>query len=228
MAKAGPLKADWYFDLISPFSYLQLHSFDRLGIGLDLTLKPVLLGAILKHWGLVGPAEIAPKRLHTYRMVQWTAAGRGLSFRMPARHPFNPLKALRLLAAIGPDVESVRKAFDFVFVEGRAPDTDEELAAFIAALGLAAETRSYADDPAAKDRLRANTEEAIANGVFGVPTVRVAGENFWGDDATEMLAAFLADRDLFSSGEMARLASLPVGIARQVGSPAIQPSERQA
>lgn len=216
--------ADWYFDILSPFSYLQLHSFEEFGVKLALTPKPVLLGAILKHWGLVGPAEIAPKRLHTYRMCQWTADSRGIPFRMPPRHPFNPLKALRLLTAIGPDMASVRKAFDFVFVEGRAPDTDEELAGLAEALGLGGNISEYVANPAAKERLRANTEEAIARDVFGVPTVHVAGENFWGDDATGMLAAFLDDRTLFSSEEMARLADLPVGIRRDA---APQPAQRR-
>lgn len=206
--------ADWYFDLVSPFAYLQLQTFDRVSLPVALTPKPVLLGAILQHWGLVGPAEITPKRLHTYRMCQWTADSRGVPFRMPERHPFNPLKALRLLAAIGPDMASVRKAFDFVFVQGGAPDTDVGLAALFEALGLEGAVADYVDDPAAKDRLRANTDEAIARGVFGVPTVHVAGENFWGDDATGMLAAFLENRKLFTSAEMARLAELPVGVQR--------------
>jgi 2-hydroxychromene-2-carboxylate isomerase len=217
-------RVDWYFDLVSPFSYLQLQTFERLAPGISLTPKPVLLGAILKHWGLVGPAEIPPKRLHTYRMCQWTADSRGIPFRMPARHPFNPLKALRVLAAVGPDLEAVRKAFAFVFVEARAPDGDEELAGFVRSLGLEGQAADYADNPAAKDKLRANTEEAISRGVFGVPTAHVRGENFWGEDATGMLMAFIDDPAVFASGEMARLAELPVGIRREIGQAPVPPA----
>ena len=209
-----PTEADWYFDILSPFSYLQLHALDSHADAVAINPKPVVLGAILKHWGLIGPAEVPPKRLHTYRMCQWTARERGLPFRMPARHPFNPLKALRLLTSIGPDLASVRKAFDFVFVEGRAPDNDEELSALFDKLGLEGSVQEFVEHQAAKDHLRANTEEAISRGVFGVPTVHVAGENFWGDDATGMLLTFLNDRAMFESGEMAMLADLPVGIKR--------------
>ena len=58
---------DWYFDLISPFAYLQWKSRDRLAGVARLRPIPIVLGAVLGHWGQKGPAEVAPKRLHTYR-----------------------------------------------------------------------------------------------------------------------------------------------------------------
>jgi hypothetical protein len=71
-----------------------------------------------------------------------------------------------------------------------------------------------AGEQSAKDKLRQLTDEAIGRGVFGVPTFHLDGELFWGDDATGMLAAYLNDRSLFRKGEMARIATLPVGIQR--------------
>lgn len=212
----SPRKIDWYFDLVSPFAFLQLNSFDRLPANVKVVPKPVLLGAILGHWGQIGPAEIAPKRLQTYRMVQWLASKRGITFTMPERHPFNPLKALRMMAALGPDLPTVRRAFDFVFVEGRAPDTDEALQDFGRYLVLAGATVELAGEQASKDRLRQLTEEAIGRGVFGVPTFHVDGELFWGDDATGMLLDYLENPSLFQEGKMARLADLPVGVQRKV------------
>lgn len=209
---------DWYYDILSPFAYLQLHDFHRLPAGVRVVAKPVLLGAVLKHWGQRGPAEIEPKRLHTYRMAQWRADERGIPMRLPPRHPFNPLKPLRVMAAIGPDMDAVRKAFGFVFREGRAAESGEELAAFGAALGIA-DAEAVAASQEAKDALRVSTEEAIARGVFGVPTFHAEGELFWGDDATGMLVAWLADRSLFSRGEMARFPDLPVGIRREATPP---------
>jgi len=212
---SGSTTVDWYFDLVSPFAFLQLNAFDRLPVGLKIVPKPVLLGAILSHWGQLGPAEIVPKRLHTYRMAQWLASERGIGFTMPERHPFNPLKALRMLAALGPDLGTVRRAFDFVFVEGRAPDTDEALEDFGRYLMVSGAATEIAGKQAAKDRLRQVTDEAIGRGVFGVPTFHVDGELFWGDDATGMLVAYLNDRTLFKQDKMARLATLPVGIQRK-------------
>lgn len=48
---------DWYFDLVSPFAYLQLQVFDLLPADLKIVPKPVLLGAILKHWGPARPGR---------------------------------------------------------------------------------------------------------------------------------------------------------------------------
>jgi 2-hydroxychromene-2-carboxylate isomerase len=213
----GTTTVDWYFDLVSPFAFLQLNALDWLPEGLRIVPKPVLLGVILHHWGQLGPAEIGPKRLHTYRLAQFIASTRGLSFRMPERHPFNPLKALRMLAALGPDLQTVRRAFDFVFVEGRAPDTDEAIEDFDRYLMVSGAAIELAGEQSAKDKLRQLTDEAIGRGVFGVPTFHLDGELFWGDDATGMLAAYLNDRSLFTKGEMARIATLPVGVQRNTG-----------
>jgi 2-hydroxychromene-2-carboxylate isomerase len=207
--------ADWYFDIISPFAYLQSHSFDQLPGDLAIRPKPVLLGAILSHWGQIGPAEIPAKRRHTYRMCVWTARQRNIPFRMPPRHPFNPLAGLRVLAGADVDAEMARKALAFVFEQGRAPDTDEELAAFGEAIGLEGEAAALAGAQASKDALRANTEEAIARGAFGVPTFHLDGENFWGDDATELFAAYLADRSLFAAPEWMAIDAVEVGVTRK-------------
>jgi 2-hydroxychromene-2-carboxylate isomerase len=135
---------------------------------------------------------------------------------MPERHPFNPLRALRMLAALGPDLRTVRRAFDFVFVEGRAPDTDEAIEDFGRYLMVSGAATELAGEQSAKDRLRQLTDEAIGRGVFGVPTFHVDGELFWGDDATGMLIAYLSDRTLFEQDKMARLATLPVGVQRNI------------
>ena len=77
------MNADWYFDFISPFSYLQLGKILALRARLHITPVPIVFGAVLKHHGQLGPAEIAGKREFTYRVVQWTAEREGIAFRFP-------------------------------------------------------------------------------------------------------------------------------------------------
>ncbi len=60
-----------------------------------------------------------------------------------------------------------------------------------------------------------NTEDAIARGVFGVPTIEVDGELFWGADSMEFLKAFLKDSSVVNNREMQRLDNLPVAAARR-------------
>ena len=66
-------KAAWYFDFISPFSYLQLGRFQDLPQDLEIALKPVLFSGLLNRWGHMGPAEIPPKRQFVYRFFRWQA-----------------------------------------------------------------------------------------------------------------------------------------------------------
>src|SRR5690606_32488892 len=137
-------------------------------------------------------------RLHTYRIATHVASRYGVPMRFPARHPFNPLAALRILAGADADLAMVGRAFDFVFGQGRGVESEEDLAAFAEAVGAPA---SLAKDDAAKAKLRASTEAAIARGVFGVPTFSAktadGHELFWGVDSIDMLKDWLADDGMF-------------------------------
>jgi 2-hydroxychromene-2-carboxylate isomerase len=218
MAAAGEgRRADWYFDFISPFSYFQLQMFDRLPAGLSVTLKPVLFAGLLGHWGQKGPAEIPGKRLHTYRHCQWYADRHGIPFRMPPAHPFNPLGPLRLAAALDATPEAVGAIFAAIWAEGVDVASEAGWARLAERVGLsAAEAQRRAGEQAVKDRLRDNTGEAADRGVFGVPSFVCDGEVFWGVDSTDMFLDYLADPALFDTGEMARIAGLPIGQARKL------------
>jgi 2-hydroxychromene-2-carboxylate isomerase len=110
-------RADWYFDVVSPYAYLQLMQFDRLPDDLEVTFKPVLFAGLLGHWEHKGPAEIPAKRRQTYRYCHWLAGKRGLPFRVPPRHPFNPLAILRLTVALG----ATRPVVEAVFHHAKMP-----------------------------------------------------------------------------------------------------------
>src|SRR5579863_1284424 len=109
----------WYFDLISPFSYLHFKQFHRLPAGFEVDYVPVLFAGMLKHWEHKGPAEIPPKRTYTYRQVVWLAGHLGIPFTMPPAHPFNSLHGLRLLVAAGPTRQNVETVFDMVWKDSR-------------------------------------------------------------------------------------------------------------
>jgi 2-hydroxychromene-2-carboxylate isomerase len=205
-----------YYDLLSPFAHIAIKQLGELPRDVVVMPRPVVLGAILAHWGQRGPAEIGPKRLHTYRQATHLASRRGVAMRFPPRHPFNPLAALRVLAGADADLAMVGRAFDFVFGQGRAVDTPEDLEAFAAAVGAPA---AFAGDDAAKAKLRAFTDEAIGLGVFGVPTFvaqgRAGPELFWGVDSFEMLKDWLADEKLFEREPFAHLETVTVGVVRK-------------
>jgi len=205
---------DWYFDFISPFAYLQWHALDRLPKDAEVSPRPILFAALLNHWGQLGPAEIPGKRNFTYRHVLWLASRHGVPMRAPVAHPFNPLRALRLALACNASHEAVDAIFRFIWAESRDLDDDDDFTALGRALGIDEPLRAIAA-PEVKQALKAASAEAVARGVFGVPTSAAGDQLFWGFDATDMLADYLRDPTLFDSEEMRRAGNLPVRASRR-------------
>lgn len=206
-------RIDWYFDFVSPYSYLALHRLPKLPAGVSLVYRPVLFAGLLSHWGQKGPAEVQSKRRWTYRWCTWWAGQLGIPFRFPATHPFNPLQHLRLAIACGSKPPAIRRIFDDLWTTGQDAADPERVSGLCSELGV---------DPAmlgsseVKNALRRNTEEATAQGVFGVPTLLIDGELFWGADAIDFAKAFLADPAVLHNPEIRRVDALPVGAARKL------------
>ena len=205
----------FYLDFISPFAWL---AFEQLpvalkGVSYSVIHKPVLFGAILKHHGQLGPAEIAPKRDWTYRHVLWLAHSLGVPLQMPASHPFNPLGLLRLAIAcdVGgtPNRYVCETLFRHVWCGGA--EASDVVRLQTVTEQLAPKRASNSDE--VKALLKANTDEAIERGVFGVPTFEVDGKLFWGVDALPMLRAYLLG-DVWFEGAWDSVASVAAGVRR--------------
>src|SRR3954470_24906332 len=179
----------FYLDFVSPYAYL---AFEKLpealqGLSYSVDYKPLLFAGLLKQHGQLGPAEIAPKRDWTYRQVLWLARTHGIPMQMPAAHPFNPLPLLRLALACGENGGANRYVRETVFRPVWRSGADAaDSKRFDALKALLAPPRDPAGD-AVKAELKANTEAAIARGVFGVPSYAVDDKLFWGLDALAML-----------------------------------------
>ena len=184
---------DFYLDFISPYAYLAFEELPRALTGLSYRVvhKPLLFAGLLKHHGQLGPAEIAAKRDWTYRQVLWLAHERGVPMQMPASHPFNPLPHLRLALACSEDGQPNRYVCETVSHALWRGGRDAADAAVLTALTERLAPRLEPGSEAVKTRLREHTEQALARGVFGVPSFVVDGRVFWGLDALPMLRAHL-------------------------------------
>jgi 2-hydroxychromene-2-carboxylate isomerase len=208
------MNAAWYFDFISPFSYLQLGKLEALRDRLTITPVPILFGAVLARHGQLGPAEIRGKREFTYRFAQWQAERDGITLRFPPAHPFNPIAALRLAIAAGSSWHAITAIFEHIWKHGRAADDAASLAEIARGLGIDDAATAIARDDV-KATLRANTEAALGAGVFGVPTLKAGNEMFWGNDATPMLREWLDEPQRFSAEEYRRISALPTAVERK-------------
>lgn len=204
--------ARWFFDVVSPFAYLQWRKLEPVLAGHAIEPVPILFGAVLDALGQRGPAEIPRKREFTYRHVLWQARRDGVALRFPPAHPFNPLHALRLCIAAGNTPQAINAVFNWIWAEGHAGDSVEALAPLRERLGI---DEAALSSDVVKATLRANTQRALDARLFGVPTLEIGDALFWGNDAHDFALAVLRDPSLLDAPEMQRLASLPVGIARR-------------
>ncbi len=205
------MRIAWYFDFISPFAYLHWQKVKRLMQERPVEPVPILFAAILNAHGQKGPAEIPGKREFTYRHVLWQARREGIPLRVPPAHPFNPIPALRLCIAAGTTPEAIDAIYDWIWAQGRAGDSAEALRPVLDRLGVTPEALA---EEGVKRALRANTDAALAAGVFGVPTLAIGEALFWGNDVHDFALQVLTDPALLEDPEMRRIDSLPVGISR--------------
>ena len=185
------IKADWYFDFISPFAYLQNCRMDEFPSNLYINRKPLLFAGLLNYWGTKGPAELPSKRLFSYRHVQWLANKLEVPLVFPEKHPFNPITLLRLCIAANCSKKAVDSLFKCVWVEGLSGDDPKNWTRFCEAVSIPeSEAIEKISSPEIKQELKLNGEEAIDT-VVGTSSGQVS------------------DAQLFASSEMKRLETLP-------------------
>jgi len=199
----------FYLDFISPYAYLAFEQLPKTleGLSYSVAYKPVLIGALLKHHGQLGPAEVPPKREWTYRQALWLGHANGIEMAMPAGHPYNPLPDLRLALGTTPNGEISRYVAETIFRNVWRGGEDASSPTRLAELTALLKPEREAAD--VKLQLKANTDEAIAHGAFGVPTYVVGERLFWGFDGLPVLRAALEGDPWFESPQWTDAAKRP-------------------
>jgi 2-hydroxychromene-2-carboxylate isomerase len=209
------------FDFISPFAYL---AFERLpqvlqGCSYEVQYRPVLFAGLLQHWGQKGPAEVEPKRAWTFRHVHWLAQHHGVALQTPTEHPFNPLPLLRLALACSADHRPNRRVVETIFRHVWAGGGNAVAPERVAALAAQLAPVHDPAGPAVKQALRERTDAAMAEGVFGVPTITLQGRHFWGLDALPMLRDALQGGAWFDGPAWALEGAPRAGVQRRAAAP---------
>jgi 2-hydroxychromene-2-carboxylate isomerase len=215
----------FYFDVISPYAWLAFKALPSTleGIAHRVHYHPVVFGAMLKHHGQLGPAELPGKRDWTYRQVMWLAKQQGTVLQMPASHPFNSLALQRMAVAASSNGEPAREVVEAIFkhvwcsgLEATDANRMAELQIHLTQWMQQSQPNFQIDiqAPEVKQKLQQHTQAAIDLGLFGVPSMVVDGQVFWGQDALPMLRAYLEGDAWFQSSDWRDVGQLPVGVRR--------------
>jgi 2-hydroxychromene-2-carboxylate isomerase len=189
---------EFWFEFASTYSYLSAMRIEALASAAGVTVhwKPFLLGPIFQTQGwTTSPFNIYPaKGRYMVRDMERLAGERGLAFALPGKFPQNGLLAARL-ALIGSDEGWVapftRAIYTAEFAQGADISGRDLMRSVLEGLGLDSEQLfSRIEQPDLKDRLKQQTAEAQARGIFGAPSFLAGGELFWGDDRLEQALAW--------------------------------------
>lgn len=190
---------DFYFDFSSPYGYFGAEKIEPLAgkYGREVTWHPILLGAVFKVTGGQPLPLIPLKKDYARKDIQRSARHYGIPLNPPSKFPIAgqaPSRAFYWAAERDPAAAkrlalALYRAF---FVDDRDISSPDVTADVAATLGYAREDilAAIGSGPL-KERLRKETEDAIAQGVFGSPYIIVDGEPFWGVDRLEQLERWL-------------------------------------
>lgn len=190
---------EFWFEFSSPYAYFAAQEIDALAArhGRTVVWRPFMLGASFKRTGM-GPLLHMPMR-GDYARRDWERIARmtGTPYRLPAAFPFPalvPSRAFYWLDDRDPELARrfAKRVFHAFFAEGVEPSTPEVVAGLAADVGGdRGAVIAAVNDPAIKERLKAETEGALDRNIFGSPFTIVDGEPFWGFDRLPMVEEWL-------------------------------------
>jgi 2-hydroxychromene-2-carboxylate isomerase len=193
-----PGTVEFWFEFASTYSYPAAMRIEPLarGAGVTLVWRPFLLGPIFAGQGWRdSPFNIYPaKGRYMWRDLDRICERLGVPLRRPSQFPRNGLLAARVATAAAaapwlPDF--VRGVYHANFADDRDIAQRDVVSAVLTTRGIDAEPwLEQAASEAVKGQLRASTDEAMAVGIFGAPTMRVGDELFWGNDRVEEAIAW--------------------------------------
>jgi 2-hydroxychromene-2-carboxylate isomerase len=188
-------QVEFFFDVGSPTTYLAWTQLPALcaQAGAALVYRPMLLGAVFQATGNVSPATVPAKGRYMDIDMARFARRYGVPLTMNPHFPVNTLTLMR--GATGAQLRApdrfpayLRAVFHAMWVEPQNLNDPTVAATMLAAAGFdPAEVMGWVGDAEVKAALRATTEEAIARGAFGAPTMFVGAQMFFGQDRLDFV-----------------------------------------
>lgn len=208
----------FFFDFQSPYSYLcwkdvQRRKSEWAERGLQLRYYPLSMGSLISSYETLGPAQIPPKRDFLFRQCLRRAKEMGVPLRTPSRLPFNPVEVLRL-GTVSASGSVQGRVIDAVFKATWCDQVDMEdqkaLSTYLQdQLKFCVHSTLEGDVlKMARKEIKENLKLAKGYKAFGVPSLVVHDELFWGHDSLEDFNRFLKGEDLLDRDEYHKFLAL--------------------
>ncbi len=186
---------DFYFDFGSPASYLAWTQLPTIcaDSGATLNYKPMLLGGVFQATGNRAPMSVPLKGSYLFEDLGRFARRYGVVLTPNPHFPVNTISLMRAASGLQMHADPrfdgfVKAMFEAMWINAKNLADPATAAEVLAAAGLnAAELLALAAEPAVKDRLRSDTEAAVARGIFGAPTMFVGDAMYWGQDRLDFV-----------------------------------------
>lgn len=192
-------KIDFYFDFLSPYSYVAWTWVRSKKEDYDWSYCPVSVPSVVAHYKTLGPAQIKPKRNYLFKDLLRYTALHNIPFTTPQNLPFNSLYALRLSLKSVAGVhqyEIIDALFNAGWGKGLDIGNDDVIKEILATQQLPVEDLFLKmEDRASRLELKKGIEDGLQRELFGVPTFFVDEEMFWGNDSIKYLEMYLAGLD---------------------------------
>lgn len=187
---------EFFFDFGSPAAYLASTQIEAVAGDAEVIWRPMLLGGVFKATGNASPVMVPSKgKWMMGDLAQW-AARYGVPLTLPPGFPLNTLYLMRGACALDGTEQFplyVSTVYDAMFGQGRDMSDPAIIGEVLTAAGLdAAAIIASTQDEAVKAKLKANTEEAVARGAFGAPTMFVGNQMFFGQDRLDFVREALS------------------------------------
>ena len=179
---------DFYFDFISPYSYIGHKKIEQQGSELNFTYKPILLGGLHKLWNITPQAFIAPKKQFMIMDCEMVSKKLNIDFKFNSKFPLSTVKLMRgCLILEGEQFNRyIKIIFDAYWKDNIDISDNANLSSLLSKININIDDfHKKTEAEEIKERLKILTNDAFKKKIFGAPTYVVNNKNFWGQDRLE-------------------------------------------
>ena len=179
---------EFYFDFISPYTYLGHRRIENEGSGINFNYKPILLGGLHKLWNITPQAYIEPKKEFMIMDCEMVSRKFKIDFFFNSKFPLNTIKLMRGCLVLENDQlkEYIKLVFDAYWKNNEDVNDNKVLSKILNQIDIKLEEfEDKIEKNDVKEKLKKFTSDAFKKKIFGAPTFVINNKNFWGQDRFE-------------------------------------------